>query len=67
MPYSYAKLKGAITEVFGTAYAFAEAMNVSQHTMSAKLNSKVPWTQPEMSKACELLGIPKENIHLYFF
>jgi transcriptional regulator with XRE-family HTH domain len=64
---SYAKLKGKITEVFGTQGAFAEAMGMDRATLSAKLNNKTPWKDEEIEKACELLHIPIEQVHEYFF
>ncbi|MBR2226736.1 MAG: DUF739 family protein [Bacteroidales bacterium] len=67
MPYNYSKLVGKITEVFGTQLRFAEAMGLSERTISLKLNSKVEWKQREMSKACGLLGIPVIDIPAYFF
>ena len=67
MPYNYSKLVGKITEVFGTQLRFAEAMGLSERTISLKLNSKVEWKQREMSKACGLLGISVMDIPAYFF
>lgn len=64
---SYAKLKGKIKEVFGTIKAFADAMNKDVSSISAKLNNKTPWKREEIELACKLLGIPIEEVHLYFF
>lgn len=64
---SYAKLKGKITEVFGTRRAFAEAMGKDTSTISGKLNNRTPWTHEEIEKACFLLAIPIEEVYLYFF
>lgn len=64
---SYAKLKGKIKEVFGTNAAFADAMGKDLSTISAKLNNKAPWKREEIEKACQLLNIPIEQVHLYFF
>jgi hypothetical protein len=60
-------LLGKITEVFGTQTNFAKAIGLSERSVSLKLNGKVPWTQPEITKACKLLGIPDKKINLYFF
>lgn len=67
MAFDYSKLKGKIREVFGTQENFATAMLLSQVSLSAKLNNKVPFTQSEINKACELLGIQLEFIPVYFF
>ena len=67
MSYNYAKLLGRIVEVFGTQAKFAEAMDLSEHTVSAKLNGKAEWKQGEISRACSLLGIAEQDIHFHFF
>lgn len=64
---SYSKLRGKIREVFGTQEAFAEAMGMDKSTMSLKLNGKSEWTMTEIEKACYLLGIPINEVYLYFF
>lgn len=64
---SYAKLRGKIKEVFSTNEAFAKAMDFDLSTLSAKLNNKSPWKREEIEKACILLGIPIEEVYLYFF
>lgn len=64
---SYAKLRGKIREVFGTNERFASAMEMNPATLSSKLNNKTPWVREEIEKACVLLGIKLEDVHLYFF
>ncbi len=64
---SHAKLRGKIKEVFETQDAFAEAMGMDRSTMSLKLNDKSNWTSDEIVRACDLLGISCERLHLYFF
>ena len=67
MTFDFSMLRGKIREKFSTETAFAEAMNISAPTMSAKLNGKVCWTDKEIVKACGLLDIPLEFIPVYFF
>ena len=67
MPYNYSKLLGRIVERVGTQAAFAEKMERSERSISLKLNGKRSWTQPEIVKACEILGIQKNEIDKYFF
>lgn len=67
MLYDYAKLMGLIVEKFSTQSNFAKAMNLSEQSISLKLNSKVGWKQKEITKACSLLGINKKKIPEYFF
>ena len=64
---SYAKLRGKIREVFGTETAFAAAIGMNPASLSAKLGNKSPWKREEIEKACGLLKIPIEEVHLYFF
>ena len=67
MVYDYSKLNGKIREVFGSNGRFAQEMNMSERTLSLKINNKVYWKQPEISRACELLGIERDDIPTYFF
>ena len=60
-------MNGKIVEVFGTKKKFAHNMNLSVKSISAKTNNKRGWQQPEISKACELLQIPSNEINSYFF
>lgn len=64
---SYAKLKGKIREVFNTNAEFAAQMNMHCGSLSAKLNNNSPWKREEIERACNLLSIPIEQVHLYFF
>jgi len=67
MAYDYSKLSGKIREVFGTNGEFAKAMGLSERTVSLKMTCKVGWKQVEMEKALKLLGIPCEEVGIYFF
>ena len=64
---NYSKLRGKIKEVYGSQDAFATAMGMNPSTLSAKLTGKTDWTSREVELACQLLGIPLEEMHLYFF
>lgn len=67
MPYNYNKLLGRIVEKVGTQSKFAEKMELSERTISLKLNGKVGWKQSEISKACAVLEICETEIPAYFF
>lgn len=67
LAYDYRKLLGKIVEVYGTQYKFAEAMGLSEHTVSVKLNNLRPFKQEEIAKACELLCINPSEMSDYFF
>jgi hypothetical protein len=64
---SYSKLRGRIVEYFGTNAAFADAMDIDRSSLSFKLNNKTPWKREEIERACILLEVPIEEVHLYFF
>lgn len=67
MPYKYNKLKGRITEKFGTRSNFAKALNLSENSLSLKLNCKTGFSQEDIDKWAELLDITIEEYGLYFF
>lgn len=67
MSYDYSKVLGRITELFGTQGRFAAAMDMSERSLSLKLNGRVPFKQPEITKACNLLEIQDIDIASYFF
>lgn len=67
MAYDYAKLNGRITEKCGSQGAFAKQMNLSERTISQKMNNKIAWKQSEIQKAIVVLGLTVEEIPLYFF
>jgi hypothetical protein len=64
---SYAKLRGAIREKFGTHKAFAQAIGMSEASLSAKLNGRTEWQADEIAQACQLLDIQLELAYQYFF
>ena len=67
MAYDYSKLDGLITEKCKTRAAFAEQIGRSERSISLKMNGKVEWSQNEITRACEVLGIKPDEISAYFF
>ena len=67
MSMEYSKLRGRIVEKYGTMTAFAEKLNIKVQTVSRKLNSDIGFTKDDILVWSELLGIPKEEIGIYFF
>lgn len=65
--FDYSKLRGKIIEKFQNLERFALAMALTATTLGRKLANKSAWTQDEIMRACSLLGIPPEDIYLYFF
>lgn len=67
MEYDYSKLLGRIKEKCGGQTEFAQKMELSERTVSLKLNNKIPWKQTEITKAAKILGFSIEEIQSYFF
>lgn len=67
MAFNYDKLRGKIIEKFGTQGRFAKAIGVSERTLSLKLNNKIFFSQDEIAKISEVLGITFDKIQEYFF
>lgn len=65
--YDYSKLRGRIREIYGTQEKFADAMRISNTSISAKLNGKVEWTQDEMLAAAQCLDYRYDEIPMVFF
>ena len=65
--HDYSKLRGKIKEILGNEKELASILKLSNASVSAKLNSKVPFTIPEIDRIVEVLSIPVEEIHCYFF
>lgn len=65
--YEYAKLRGRIVEKFGTLYAFAEKIGISNVGMSKKLNGKIGFSQQDIEEWAKELEIPKAEYIDYFF
>ena len=65
--FDYSKLKGRIIEKFGTQGKFALANQLSDRSMSLKMNNGIGLSQEEILKWCILLDIESTDIPLYFF
>lgn len=67
MAYKTDKLKARIVEKFGDQKSFAEAMGMSESTLSRYLSSGIDWKASLMMMAIDLLEIPSSQIESYFF
>lgn len=65
--FTYAKLRGRITEKFGTQSRFAEAVGLSPITISKKLTGKIGFSSDDIETWCKLLEIPLREAGVYFF
>lgn len=67
--FDYSKLTGRIIEKFGTRRAFAEAVGISENSMSQKLTNKMSITTDDIKEWSkpEFLDICCDQIGVYFF
>lgn len=66
MKFNYSTLIHSILS-HGTLKQFADDLNISLDDLAKKLNSKQPWTQPEMETTIESLGMSIADIPALFF
>ena len=67
MEFDYSRLRGKIREVCDTQDRFSELMGMSKTTVSAKLNNKSEFSQPEIVRAVKILDLRVDEISQYFF
>lgn len=67
MAFDYSKLRGRIVEKYGTLGKFAEAVELSPHSLANKMNNKRYWKQNEILATIRLLEISDNKIYEYFF
>ncbi len=65
--FNYSKLKGRIVEKYGTQGEFAKVNNMSDRSMSLKLNNGIGLSQKEIIDWCAKLEIDVSEIPIYFF
>ena len=67
MSWNYNKLRGKIKEVCLTQDMFAEKLGIGRVSLSQRLNNQLEFSQDEIYKACDILGISPNEISTYFF
>ena len=65
--FNYSKLKGRITEICGTQKAFAEQLGITEGTLTSKLLGYKYFSQDEILRSLEILGISAGRTTDYFF
>ena len=69
MEWKYDKLRGKIKEVCGTQDVFAEKLGIGRVSLSQRLNNQLEFSQDEIFKSCEVLGIDffgNASVFFYF-
>lgn len=67
MPYEYKKLRGRIVEKYGSIRNFSKDLNISEVSLSKKMNCKTGISQKEMDEWAAKLDIPLSEYGEYFF
>ena len=67
MVFDYSRLRGLVKERNKTQEMVAAATGMAEATFSQKLNNNSEFKQGEILKICDVLRIPHEQIHAYFF
>lgn len=65
--FDYRKLRGRFVEKCDSQKSFAESKELSERTVSLKLNNKVPFTDEEIVDRSTFLEIPIKDVDIYFF
>lgn len=67
LSFDYSKLKGRIVEKIGSQKAFAKLLGISEPTLTSRMNGYTEFSQKEIYRSAEILGIDPGVISLYFF
>ncbi|MEF9966883.1 MAG: DUF739 family protein [Longicatena sp.] len=65
--FDYSNLRGAIKSKGYIETAFAKEIDLSAVTLSSKLNGKTGFTESEMCRIMDVLGIDYSEVARYFF
>lgn len=67
MKFNYSKLRGRLAEKGFSQKDLAEAISLSETSLSEKLTNGSGFKAVHIINACEFLDIPSEEVGLYFF
>ena len=65
--FDFQKLRGRIVEILGNQNILANKLGVSNVSLSRKLNNKSRFSSDDVINISEILGIPNDEIGVYFF
>lgn len=65
--YDYSHLLGKMKERGFTQASLSKGIGISEVSLNLSLNNKRTFKQEEITKICETLDIPIENVQIYFF
>ena len=64
---TFGRVREEIKKKYGKLENFPAVSGIKHCSLSRKLNGKAEFTREEIARCCELLDIPAEKIHEYFF
>lgn len=67
MELTHAKLRGRIIEKYGSYRAFAKAIGASEQTVNTKLQGKSGFSEDNIIKWSNALGIVQEEVGAFYF
>ena len=67
MTHSYEELRGLIRWKCGTLTDFAQALGISNTSLNARLQGRIPFKQTEIARAKEQLQLSSKDIERIFF
>lgn len=62
----YAKLKGRIREMGFTYAKVAKELGLRRESFGRKLAGKTAFSVPQAFAICDMLEIPREDMHIFF-
>ena len=65
--YDYRKLRGLITEHYGTLGSFAKAIGMGTTTLNSRLNGYTFFDQAEIEKIAKKLDLDSKGVNDVFF
>ena len=65
--FNYVYLKDKISKKYGNQKNFANALSISYQELSNKLNNKTSFTQEQIYKCMDLLGLNETDVFACFF
>lgn len=67
MPYKYNKLRGRIVEKYGSIRNFSKNLDISEVSVSKKMNGRTGFSQEDMDTWAKKLEISLDEYGEYFF
>ncbi len=67
MTKAYSKLRGKIVEVCGSQREFADRINTSEQTVTAKLSGRASFSMDDIVTWANALGLKTTEVGDYFF